>query len=228
MLITKHVEASKIWLYGGVTMTENFPIYIFPRCKCQMSSITPWICVFVWLTCKRVSEGGRARKKERKREECVRTGGLCGVCVSVQLLRFRADVDGAEDTVVFCLRAEFYCLQRHREYGTCVSSAFIASAICPLLAGLQLVAAASNTLGSHIVQRREGWGKIDAALLWCNLERSPNLRYDLSLTDFHHLLFWFNHPLACRACCASLCGQFELELRGSRGCGVEWGEGGSH
>lgn len=36
-------------------------------------------------------------------------------------------------------------------------------------------------------------GEIDATLLWCDLERSPNLRYDLSLTDFQPTC-GFNHP----------------------------------
>lgn len=35
---------------------------------------------------------------------------------------------------------------------------------------------------------------VDSALLSCDLERSPNLRYDLNLTDFQ-LTCGFNHPL---------------------------------
>lgn len=39
----------------------------------------------------------------------------------------------------------------------------------------------------------EGGWKIDAALLWSNLERNPNLRYDLNLTDFQPI-YGFDHP----------------------------------
>lgn len=65
----------------------------------------------------------------------------------------------------------------------------------------RLVAGGSNKVGSHIAQGVSGWWwwcggrgrKIDATLLWCDLERSPNLRYDLNLTDFQQTC-GFNHP----------------------------------
>lgn len=40
---------------------------------------------------------------------------------------------------------------------------------------------------------KEGGREIDAALLWCDLEQSPNLRYDLNLRDFRPT-YGFNHP----------------------------------
>lgn len=168
-----------------------------------------------------MKEGGRGRK----REECVRTGVLCGVCVcvslSLQLLRFRAGVDAAEDKVVFFSELSFTACS------VTVSMAHVFfRALLPRLSALCLQV--SNLLQlhqTHSVPTSCNEGGVDAALLWCDLERCPNLRYDLSLTDFHHLLFcafWFNHPLARRARCASLCGQFKMERRGSRGCGVGW------
>lgn len=91
------------------------------------------------------------------------------------------------------------------EYGTCVFRLYCFSvSILPFASRShgRLVAAASNKLGSHIVQGGSGccwWevggdgGEIDATLLWCDLERSPNLRYDLSRTDFRPTC-GFNHP----------------------------------
>lgn len=130
-----------------------------------------------------MSEGGREGKKERR--VCEDWRALWCVCVSVQLLRFRADVDGAEDKVVFFSELSFTACS--------VTVSMTHVFFRPLLPRLSaLCLQVSNLLQLHQTHSvptscKEGkGGGIDAALLWCNLERSPNLRYDLSLTDFHH------------------------------------------
>lgn len=202
-------------------MGETFPSIFFQgaNAKCLLSHHES---VFLFdLDAKCVSEGGREGEKERRVcEDWSALWCLC-VCVSLQLLRFRAGVDAAEDKVVFFSELSFSACS------VTVSMAHMFfRALLPRLSALCLQV--SNLLQlhqTHSVPTSCNEGGVDAALLWCDLERCPNLRYDLSLTDFHHLLFcafWLNHPLARRARCASLCGQFKMERRGSRGCGVEW------
>lgn len=128
-----HVIIRKVWttyIKCGLKLNE------WQKSSLVCSFIKPWISVFVWLTWKCLSEGGRGRRRER-------------VCLSLEeqralwwlILTFRVNVDRVVDNVCSQSWGIESAVSVLCEYWTCVS------ALLPRLSALCLQV--SNLLQLH-------------------------------------------------------------------------------